>query len=194
MATLLKTIALTSLVAGIAFTGACSQEPESATENMPVLTTGERPQLGHLLLESLMTFETISAFFPSLKVTSSQAMSEGMAYPVLQVSTPAQEPLFVIAATPEYPAEGWVKIVGAAIKLDNGAAVGESFSNLSATFIYEKCLPGVEEQSGKIYCPLQANPTISYLFGGTYNGPDGEVPPKEMLQNFTVRAIIWARS
>ena len=194
MPTLSKTIALISLVGSITLTAACSQEPESAATNMPVLTTQERPQLGPLLLESPMTLETVSAFFPYLKVTSSQAMSEGMAYPVLQVSTPAQEPLFVIASSPEYPAEGWIRIESPAIKLDNGAAVGGRFSDLSTTFIYEECLPGVEEQSGQIYCPLKANPTISYLFGGTSNGPDGEVPPKEALQNFTVRAIIWARS
>lgn len=194
MPTLSKTIALIALVGSITLTAACSQESENGAANMPVLTTQERPQLGPLLLESPMTFKTVSAFFPSLKVTSSQAMSEGMAFPVLQVSTPAQEPLFVIAASPEYPTDGWVKIESAAIKLDNGAAVGESFSDLSTTFLYEECLPGVEEQSGQIYCPLKANPTISYLFGGTYNGPDGEVPPREALQNFTVRAIIWARS
>lgn len=194
MPTLSKTIALITLVGSITLTAACSQEPENAAVNMPVLTTQERPQLGPLLLESPMTLETISAFFPSLTVTSSQAMSEGMAYPVLQVSTPAQEPLFVIAASPEYPTEGWVRIESAAIKLDNGAAVGGRFSDLSATFIYEECLPGVEEQSGQIYCPLKANPSISYLFGGPYNGLDGEVPPKEALQNFTVRAIIWAHS
>ena len=194
MATLSKTIALIALVGSITFTAACSQEPENGAVNMPVLTTQERPQLGPLLLGSPMTLETISAFFPSLKVTSNQAMSEGMAYPVIQVSTPEKEPLFVISASTDNPAQGWVKIESAAIKLDNGAAVGESFFDLRTTFVYEECLPGVEEQSGQIYCPLQANPTISYLFGGTYNGPDGEVPPQEALRNFTVRAIIWARS
>lgn len=194
MPTLSKTIALISLVGSITLTAACSQETENDAANMPVLTTQERPQLGPLLLESPMTLETISAFFPYLKVTSSQAMSEGMAYPILQVSTPAQEPLFVIAASPDSPAQGWVKIESAAIKLDNGAAVGGRFSDLSTTFIYEECLPGVEEQSGKIYCPLKANPTISYVFGGTYNGPDGEVPAQEALQNFTVSSIMWVRS
>lgn len=194
MPTLSKTIALLSLVGSIALTAACSQEPENGAANMPVLTTQETPQLGPLLLESPMTLETVSAFFPALKVTSGQGMTEGLPYPILQVSTPAQEPLFVIATNPDTPVKGWVKIESAAIKLDTGASVGESFSDLSATFLYEECQPGEEEQSGKVYCPLKANSTISYVFSGTYNGPDGRVPPREALQNFTVSSIMWVRS
>lgn len=176
------------LTSAFILTAACSQDSE-----MPVLVTEKPAHLGPLRLESPMTLETVSNLFPAFQVTSGQAMSEGMAYPVLRVWTSDHEPLFVIAINPDRPVEGQVKIESAAIRLDNGATVGQSFSALHATFTYEECLPGMEEQSGKVYCPLKDSPTISYVFNGSYNGPDGEVPPKEALHNFTVRSIVWDR-
>lgn len=174
-------------------TAACSQDDERVDDALPVLVTQKPPHLGPLRLESKMTLETVSNLFPTFQVTSGQAMSEGMAYPVLRVWTSAHEPLFVIAVNPDNSVEGQVEIESAAIRLGNGAAVGQSFSVLGTTFVYDECLPGMEEQSGKVYCPLKNSPTISYVFNGSYSGPDGEVPPKEALQNFTVSSIVWDR-
>lgn len=189
-----RTLALVSLAGGVIATAACSQEPESTVETMPVFTTQEAPHLGALQFNSPMTLETIAAFFPSLKVTPAVGMMEGMEYPLIQVSTAAHALLFVIMANPEYPAEGMVEIKSAAIKLDNGAEIGQSLSEISATFVAADCIPGEEEHSGEIFCSLLASPTVSYVFAGTYNGPDGELPPKEVRQDFVLSSVRWIRN
>jgi hypothetical protein len=45
--------------------------------------------------------------------------------------------------------------------------------------------------SGTVSCPAPGSKHVHYLFEGTWDGPDGKLPPREILRGWTLRAIFW---
>ncbi|EBE3493299.1 DUF1131 family protein, partial [Salmonella enterica] len=44
-----------------------------------------------------------------------------------------------------------------------------------------------------VECKAEGSQHISYVFSGEWSGPEGLMPPDDVLKNWDVRKIIWRR-
>jgi hypothetical protein len=73
-----------------------------------------------------------------------------------------------------------------------GGSIGDSYFLIfgepdSSTM----CVPLQEEFSGKVSCRAPGTRNIYFVFTGEWTGPDGQVPPAEVLKNRKVEKIVW---
>jgi hypothetical protein len=73
-----------------------------------------------------------------------------------------------------------------------GPPVGSRFEVAYANGDYAHCEPGVEELSGAVLCPAPSSANVVYLFSGTWDGPDGVLPPRSLVRNWTLSQISWS--
>jgi hypothetical protein len=73
-----------------------------------------------------------------------------------------------------------------------GPPVGSRFEVAYADGDYAHCEPGVEELSGAVLCPAPIAANVVYLFSETWDGPDGELPPRSLVRNWTLSQISWS--
>ncbi|WP_163833372.1 DUF1131 family protein [Spartinivicinus ruber] len=80
--------------------------------------------------------------------------------------------------------------------------IGDSFDGFifsTDEAVYkEYCKPGMETYSGTIICLTRTadrskTTHISHVFAGEYNGPDGELPPLDKVQNFKIVSTLWQK-
>ena len=54
------------------------------------------------------------------------------------------------------------------------------------------CVAGMEAMSGMVLCRDASIAHIGLNFAGEWAGPDGELPPAEVLSTFTVTELTWS--
>lgn len=73
-----------------------------------------------------------------------------------------------------------------------GVKVGTKFSD-----VYEKafgnCQAATADESNVVECKAKDSTHISYQFSGNWQGPQGLMPPDDILKNWTLSKIIWRR-
>ncbi len=86
----------------------------------------------------------------------------------------------------------------AAIEIDNsqignwlGPRVGEAHRPLQQNLQLGSCRTGQETHSGSVLCTAAETDRITYVFSGRWNGPDGQVPPDQVLNGWTISRMIW---
>lgn len=72
-----------------------------------------------------------------------------------------------------------------------GTTIGTPFKD-----IYKKafgaCRKGPKDDNQKtILCQSEQAKSVSYVFSGNWDGPEGLMPPDEVLSNWTLTQIIW---
>ena len=72
-----------------------------------------------------------------------------------------------------------------------GPRVGDPFGTLQRNHQLGDCSAGQEALSGKVVCSAMEADQISYVFAGSWDGPDGELPPSEVLDDWVVSGISW---
>ncbi|HGK4672212.1 TPA: RpoE-regulated lipoprotein [Kluyvera georgiana] len=85
-----------------------------------------------------------------------------------------------------------VDVLDDSIEAADGVKVGAAFNA-----IYDKafgnCAPAVDDESNVVECKAKESQHISYQFSGTWQGPQGLMPPDDALKNWTLSKIIWRR-
>ncbi|UJS26037.1 DUF1131 family protein [Thiothrix winogradskyi] len=132
----------------------------------------------------------ITMAFQGLNVAQRTNYAEGREYPVITVSQDLK-PLLTI--NPDAKQEKIFSVMVSDNLIGNGLghALGSRFNEVYAYGATEECRAGAEELSGKVLCYAPKTGNVLYLFGGTWNGPDGSVPPKDVLANWQMEAMIW---
>ncbi|SUH35915.1 lipoprotein [Salmonella enterica subsp. enterica] len=72
---------------------------------------------------------------------------------------------------------------------------GKSVRRL-ATFTakaFGHCEPVSSDSHTSVECKAEGSQHISYVFSGEWSGPEGLMPPDDVLKNWDVRKIIWRR-
>lgn len=172
------------------FTGACTPAP---TEDPLALTDAG---IGPINEDTPFNGEVITDLFPNLLVEPGQSMSEGESYPVIRIIEGDQE-LFTIIPGSERITILRIEILSPFTTLNNGGAIGDLFASLMPGEIVPDISPpvcdrGLEELSAFTICAAPSYERIYFVFEGAWDGPDSQLPPRRILDNWNLARIIWA--
>jgi Protein of unknown function (DUF1131) len=85
-----------------------------------------------------------------------------------------------------------IEVLDKDIAAADGTKIGTPFSDL-----YSKAFGNCEKASGDdsagVECKAKESQHISYLFSGSWGGPQELMPPDDSLKNWKVSKIIWRR-
>lgn len=74
----------------------------------------------------------------------------------------------------------------------DGAKIGATFNTLYDK-AYGHCQAATSDESNVVECKAKDSQHISYQFSGSWQGPQGLMPPDDTLKNWTLSKIIWRR-
>ncbi|MFV0262965.1 MAG: RpoE-regulated lipoprotein [Kluyvera sp.] len=74
----------------------------------------------------------------------------------------------------------------------DGAKIGAPFNTLYDK-AYGHCQAATSDESNVVECKAKDSQHISYQFSGSWQGPQGLMPPDDTLKNWTLSKIIWRR-
>lgn len=72
-----------------------------------------------------------------------------------------------------------------------GPRVGDTFESLSHNLQLGECQPGTETRSGTVICRAAETERVAYVFAGQWPGPDGQMPPLDVLDTWPLSSIEW---
>lgn len=72
-----------------------------------------------------------------------------------------------------------------------GPRVGDDFLNSDQTAHLGDCWLGTAAQAGRILCEAAQSQRITYVFAGRWSGPDDQMPPRSVLNTWTLSQIVW---
>lgn len=178
----------TSTLCGMA---GCDEKPGTAVQ--PQVKPVEMLSVdgvGPINGETAFNLHDITAVFQGFNVAQQTNYTEGAPYPVITVSKDLKELLVI---NPDVKQDRIFSVMVRDNLVGNrlGHSIGMKFADIYAYGETEECAAGAEELSGKVLCYAPKTGNILYLFGGTWNGPDGDVPPKDVLANWQMEAMIW---
>jgi hypothetical protein len=166
------------------------EDRSGLAEDHLVLTlapAGDR--LGPLAADTPFSEEALATLFPSASIRTSTRTSEGEPYPVAHIARGGTPLLDVHSGDGStiYSVEilDGVTIEGLGVQRD--ASWAEVFPVGSVPY----CNPGGEEESGQVVCQSPVSEHLLLLFGGDWNGPDGKLPPREVLVHWRLERLSW---
>lgn len=146
--------------------------------------------IGPLNAETTFNLHELTMVFQGLNVTQRTNYSEGEQYPVIQVAKGLKT---LLTINPDLQQEKIfsVQVHDNLIGNQLGHGIGMKFADIYAYDQLEDCGAGAEEMSGKVLCYAPKTPNILYLFAGSWNGPDGQVPPSDVLARWKLEGMVW---
>lgn len=133
--------------------------------------------------------EAIAAAVPGCTVVRSAGSSEGEPVDVLVIRDGGAPVALVF---PDWAGGIFsVLVQGRAIRNRLGPALGQRFAQVFAGGAAPSCVPGVEESSGRVLCPALPGARLVYVFEGRWSGPDGTLPPPQVLADWPLVAMLW---
>ena len=167
------------------------QEPTTQTTNTSSDTIFlSTDGVGEINASTPFNIHHITQAFKGLNVAQQTSFQEGEAYPVIRVAKGAKT-LLTINPTADQKLIYSVVIEDNLIRNHLGHRLSTKFSSVYNEGHAEKCLTGQEELSGKTICYAPKTRNILYIFTGRWDGPDGKIPPEDVLSTWTLDSIIW---
>ncbi|EOZ4640719.1 RpoE-regulated lipoprotein [Enterobacter cloacae] len=83
-----------------------------------------------------------------------------------------------------------IAVLDDAIPTASGVKVGTPFSDLYKQ-AFGNCVSAPSDDGVAVQCKAPDSQHISYLFTGTWSGPEGLMPSDDTLKNWKVSKIIW---
>ena len=140
--------------------------------------------LGGLKPNTPFSQDQMQQLFPNFDIVKDSRSTEGERFPIFRIRKDGQD-ILVINPTSDYQHIFSVQIKSKTVK-------NQLETNLGSTYQLDKsCSPGVEEQSGKVICLAFGSKRIMYVFAGEWHGPDGVLPPIEILRSWELSEIVW---
>ena len=81
-----------------------------------------------------------------------------------------------------------IDVTDAKIASADGTRIGDAFSDH-----YQKAFGHCQAAAAAVLCQAPNSQHISYLYQGKWAGPEGLIPPDDVLKNWQVSKIIWQR-
>ena len=179
----------------MALVSGCSDDNKQPTLQMSEPSSGNRINLssnkiGPITAKTPFNIHHITQAFHGLNISQQTSFQKGEAYPVIRVAKGAKT-LMTINPTSDQKGIYSIVIEDNLIHNQLGHRLSTQFSDIYSFGNVEKCLAGKEELSGKTICYAPNARNILYIFTGRWNGPNGEIPPEDVLSTWTLDAIIW---
>jgi len=185
------------LCLSLSFISSCGDEANNQSEEQTSDTTLpdgtivlSMDKIGPITAQTPFNIHHFTLAFKGLNVSQQTSFQEGEAYPVIRVAKGAKN-LMTINPTADQNGIYSVIIENNLIHNQLGHPLSTLFSDVYAKEKAEKCLAGQEELSGKTICYAPATHNILYVFTGKWSGPDGKIPPKDVLSTWALDSIIW---
>lgn len=176
----------TSLTAlSLACLGACSPADDAVAAGWQASDTA----LGPITTETVFSVASISGHLPGYEVTLDEWSAEGEAYPVIigRAASGGVDSLVFLPSMEGYSvARVLIRQNGLVENAVNIAAHGSDLGVDLAT-----CLAGMEERSGQVICNDPAQPSLYYWITVDFAGPDGMLPPVDVIAAGTITEISW---
>lgn len=83
-----------------------------------------------------------------------------------------------------------IEVLDSEIETDSGVKIGTPFSDLYQK-AFGNCVSAVADEGVGVECKAKESQHVSYLFSGTWSGPEGLMPSDDTLKNWKVSKIIW---
>jgi hypothetical protein len=124
-----------------------------------------------------------------LDVTRERTYTEGEPLTLFRVRRDGHSLLDIIPAT----GGGLYAVIvrDAALARNMGHELGASYRRWAPVHRNVTCEPGAEEFSGSVLCAQRRQPGLLLRFDGEWQGPDGRVPPADVLAGWTLSELIW---
>jgi uncharacterized protein DUF1131 len=134
--------------------------------------------------------EAVSAAMPGYVVTAEEYFAEGDAYPMLVIRKDDQLVAEILSRYGDDAHVGSILVRDPSITLEGRVAQGDAYQSIEPA--PTDCVAGMEENSGMALCRDGKIGHIGLNFSGEWAGPDGALPPAEVLATFTVKEITWS--
>ncbi len=85
-----------------------------------------------------------------------------------------------------------IDVLDSDIESADGVKVGTVFSDVYDK-AFDNCQAATADENNVVECKAKDSSHISYQFTGTWQGPQGLMPPDDTLKNWTLSKIIWRR-
>ena len=162
------------------------QEPADTTTQLTV----SEAHLGKLKPDTPFREDRIQQLFPNFDIVKDTSSTEGELFPIFRIRKNSQD-ILVINPTSDHQHIFSVEIKNKIVKNELGANLGSTYHEVYGNQLDTNCSPGVEEQSGKVICFALGSKRIMYVFAGKWHGPDGVLPPIEILRSWELSEIVW---
>ncbi|MEI7366271.1 RpoE-regulated lipoprotein [Pectobacterium colocasium] len=83
-----------------------------------------------------------------------------------------------------------VEVMDPAIGSAGGVKIGDAFNNTYSK-AFESCQLGQGDDAQSVECAAPQSTHISYVYSGEWSGPEGLMPPDDILKNWKVSKIVW---
>ena len=175
--------------AAILVAAAVAAGPTLAADDVVLTETG----LGPLAAGTTLDLAKAAAVSERFEAQAFQSGSEGMAMPAVALVNRKG----VRVAEAVYAGEGQplyrITVLRKAIPNSFGHRVGDAFPDVvPQAEVAARCVAGAEEFSGAAVCFEGADSNLAVVFAGRWDGPDGTLPPADVLAGWKARALIWA--
>lgn len=149
--------------------------------------------LGPLAAGTTLDLGKAAAVSERFQAQPFQSGSEGMAMPgvalVNQKGVRVAEAVYAGEGQPLYR----ITVLRKAIPNSFGHRVGDAFPDVvPQAEIETRCVAGAEELSGAAICFEGPDSNLAVVFAGRWDGPDGTLPPADVLAGWKARALMWA--
>lgn len=85
-----------------------------------------------------------------------------------------------------------IEVLDNDIATDSGVTLGTPFSKLYSK-AFGACAPGTGLEAQVVECKAPGSTHVNYQFSGEWRGPEGLIPPDDILKNWTLTKIVWHR-
>ena len=143
--------------------------------------------IGAISDDTPFTRQAIAEALPSFEIREESIEGEGGLYKVIIASKDGAEALRFY---------GYETVVRAddsdpAIPAVDGIRIGAVFSDVYRDDGKIACEPGMEIFAGDAVCLAPGFESVALILSGSWDGPDGELPPLSVLSDWEVATIIW---
>lgn len=180
-------VAAAALLAPASPASARTNTGDTAGIEITLSPAGDR--LGPITAQTRFSAAELRSRFAGAVVTEATSATEGEPYPMLRIADEHRVLLEVRSADGSEIHS--VEIMPGAPVDDLGVRHGDTFAQVFGEGSTPACVPGAEEQSGQVLCPAPSSDHVSLVFDGAWEGPDGALPPREVLREWTVERLIW---
>lgn len=146
--------------------------------------------VGPLNATTSFNMHQMTVAFSDYSVEEMVNFQQSAPYPVVRISDNGN---VLLTVNPDSSRQNIYSIVIEDNKVKNslGHHLGSVYGDVYTYGQTEKCQSGTEELSGKVLCYAPKTPNILYVFNGKWDGEDGQMPPKELLQDWILESIVW---
>jgi hypothetical protein len=166
--------------------GSPTQQRKVPPANITISEMG----LGPINGDSPFNRDSIQKLLPTFVVEDGRGATEGEEFPTIRVSD-KYGTVAVINPQADHKRISSVVVEAPRVRNELGPRLGWIYSQIYRADVTGKCSPGMEEMSGTVLCLDPTSEHVYYLLLGQWDGPNGAIPPTNILGRWAVNAIIW---